>query len=43
MIGHRPTNEMCKKTKAILKYLFEKLKENDPNTMKVFWSWINIH
>ena len=43
MIGHRPTNEMCKKTKSIIKFIFELLKENDPETMKVFWSWINIH
>jgi His-Xaa-Ser system radical SAM maturase HxsB len=43
MIGHRPTNEMCKKTKAIIKYIFELLKENNPETMKIFWSWINIH
>lgn len=43
IIGHRPTNEMCKKTKSIIKYIFELLKENDPDTIGVFWSWINIH
>ena len=42
MIGHRPTNEMCKKTKSIIKYIFELLKEDNPETMKVFWSWINM-
>ena len=43
MIGHRPTNEMCKKTKSIIRYLFELIKNNDPVTMRIFWSWINIH
>ena len=30
MIGFRPTNEMCKKTKAIIHYLFELLHKHDP-------------
>ncbi|MBQ8190241.1 MAG: His-Xaa-Ser system radical SAM maturase HxsB [Bacteroidaceae bacterium] len=41
IIGHRPTNEMCKKNKAIIHYLFELIKKNDPNINRVFWSWIN--
>ncbi len=40
MIGYRPTNEMCKKTKAIITYLFELLKKQDPEINRVFWSWI---
>lgn len=40
MIGFRPTNEMCKKTKAVIRYLFELIKQNDPETINVFWSWI---
>ena len=40
MIGHRPTNEMCKKNKAIFYYLFELLKKNDPEINRIFWSWI---
>jgi His-Xaa-Ser system radical SAM maturase HxsB len=40
MIGFRPTNEMCKKTKAIINYLFELLKKNDPELNRIFWSWI---
>ncbi len=40
MVGFRPTNEMCKKTKAIIRYLFELIKQNDPETINVFWSWI---
>ena len=30
MVGHRPTNEMCKKNKAIMHYLFELLQRHDP-------------
>ena len=41
MIGFRPTNEMCKKNKAIFCYLFELLKKNDPEINRIFWSWIN--
>ena len=40
VVGHRPTNEMCIKTKAIIRYLMEKLHEGDPETIKIFWSWI---
>ena len=41
MIGFRPTNEMCKKTKAIIHYLFELLHKHDPEINRIFWSWIN--
>lgn len=41
MVGFRPTNEMCKKNKAIFQYLFELLKKNDPEINRIFWSWIN--
>lgn len=41
MVGFRPTNEMCKKNKAIFRYLFELLKKNDPDINRIFWSWIN--
>ncbi|MFI3261700.1 MAG: His-Xaa-Ser system radical SAM maturase HxsB [Rikenellaceae bacterium] len=41
MIGFRPTNEMCRKTKSVITYLFELLKRNDPEINKIFWSWIN--
>ena len=41
IVGHRPTNEMCKKNKAIIHYLFELLKKKDPEINRVFWSWIN--
>lgn len=40
MIGFRPNNEMCLKTKAVFYYLFELIKRNDPEINKIFWSWI---
>lgn len=40
MVGFRPTNEMCLKTKSIFKYLFDLIKRNDPEINKIFWSWI---
>ena len=40
MIGFRPTNEMCKKTKTIIKYLFELIRLHDPEINRIFWSWI---
>lgn len=41
MVGFRPTNEMCRKTKTILMYLFELIKRNDPEINRIFWSWLN--
>lgn len=41
MVGFRPTNEMCKKTKAIIHYLFELLRKHDPGINRIFWSWLN--
>ena len=41
MVGFRPTNEMCKKTKAIIHYLFELLQKHDPEINRIFWSWLN--
>lgn len=40
MVGYRPTNEMCKKNKAIMHYLFELLQKHDPEINRIFWSWI---
>ncbi len=41
MVGFRPTNEMCAKTKAVSHYLFELLKKHDPEINRIFWSWLN--
>jgi His-Xaa-Ser system radical SAM maturase HxsB len=40
IVGHRPTSDSCRKNKAIIKYLLELLKKNDPKINNVFWSWI---
>ena len=40
IIGHRPTSDMCKKNTAIMRYLFELLKKQDPEINRIFWSWI---
>lgn len=40
LIGFRPTNEMCRKTKAIIRYLFDLLKSGDKEIERIFWSWI---
>lgn len=40
IIGHRPSSDFCKKNKGIFDFLFSKLKDNDPEEMNIFWSWI---
>jgi His-Xaa-Ser system radical SAM maturase HxsB len=40
IVGYRPTSDMCMKTKAIIKYLLELIKKNDPKINNVFWSWV---
>lgn len=40
VIGYRPTNEMCYKTKSVITYLFELLRSGDPEIERIFWSWI---
>lgn len=40
MVGHRPTNEMCKKTQAVICYLLDLIKRRDPRIEDVFWSWV---
>ncbi len=39
-VGKRPGSPFCIKHKGIFDILFEKLRQNDPDTMDVFWSWI---
>lgn len=40
MTGFRPTNDMCRKNKAIFRHLFELLQQDDPELQRIFWSWI---
>lgn len=41
IVGFRPNSDMCKKNKAIMRYLFELIKRQDPEINRIFWSWIN--
>lgn len=40
LIGKRPGSSFCEKNMAIFDILFKKLKENDSDTLDVFWAWI---
>jgi radical SAM protein with 4Fe4S-binding SPASM domain len=40
LVGHRPSSNFCQKNKLIIKWLFEKLQENDEDILNVFWSWV---
>lgn len=40
VFGFRPTNEMCHKNKAIIKFILDLIKKNDPEINKVLWSWV---
>jgi len=42
VIGFRPESEMCKKTKSIIRYLFELIDKNDPEMNNIFWSWLKL-
>ena len=41
IIGKRPDSEFCRKNKGILDILLKFIKENDMETMAIFWSWVN--
>jgi His-Xaa-Ser system radical SAM maturase HxsB len=41
MYGHRPTSGFCMRNMEIIKHLFSFIKQDDPQTMAIFWSWIN--
>jgi His-Xaa-Ser system radical SAM maturase HxsB len=41
MYGHRPTSGFCKRNMEVIKHLFSFIKEDDPHTMGIFWSWIS--
>ena len=40
IVGHRPSSDFCKKNYGMLSFLFDKIRQNDRDTMDVFWSWI---
>ena len=39
-VGHRPTSEFCQKHMGQFRILFEYLAKHDPDTMRVFLSWM---
>ncbi|HUW19429.1 MAG TPA: His-Xaa-Ser system radical SAM maturase HxsB [Sedimentisphaerales bacterium] len=40
LVGHRPTNEFCRKNMGIVKYWLEKLDNADDALWDVIWSWV---
>ncbi len=40
MYGHRPTSGFCTRNMEVIKHLFSFIKDNDPLTMRIFWSWL---
>jgi len=38
--GHQPTSDFCRRHMGMLDHLFALLRENDPSTLDIFWSWI---
>ncbi len=40
MYGHRPTSGFCTRNMEVIKHLFSFIKEDDPETMGIFWSWL---
>jgi His-Xaa-Ser system radical SAM maturase HxsB len=41
IVGHRPTSDICKKNKAIIKHILSIIRENNKDVINIFWSWIN--
>jgi radical SAM protein with 4Fe4S-binding SPASM domain len=40
LFGHRPTSDFCKRNMEIIKYLLRLLSQQDKETMRMFWAWI---
>jgi hypothetical protein len=40
LMGHRPTSEFHQINYPIIRRLMELIKQNNPDIMNVFWSWI---
>lgn len=40
LMGHQPTSEFHQINYLIIRHLIELIKQNDPEIMNVFWSWI---
>lgn len=40
MYGNRPMSGLCARNMEVFKHLFSLIEENDPDTMRILWSWI---
>ena len=40
IFGHRPTSDFCKRNMEITKYLLRLVAEQDKQTMRIVWAWI---
>lgn len=40
MYGHRPSSEFCHRNMEIIKHLFRLISAQDPETLRIFFSWI---
>ena len=38
--GHRPTSDFCKRNMEIIKHLFKLISTKDPETLRIFFAWI---
>ena len=41
VVGKRPQSEFCKKHMGMIDILFELIRENNPETMAILWSWVH--
>jgi len=40
VIGHRPTSDFCRRNMEIIKHLFDLISQQDSETMRIFFAWI---
>lgn len=40
MYGHRPTSGFCARNMGVIQHLFSFIREDDPDTMGIFWAWL---
>lgn len=40
MVGHRPTSGFCYRNMETIRHLFSIIQQNDPEIMRILWSWI---
>jgi hypothetical protein len=41
MYGYRPTSGFCSRNMEVIKQLFSIIEDNDRETMRILWSWVN--